>query len=76
MSDPTLYFIIAFIYVPRVGNSATIKFNNKKDRGPPRKDYIKQLSEDTGLTRQDLKNCMQERSVWKAIVEVRPSGSP
>ena len=50
--------------------------HGKKDRGPPRKDYIKLLSEDTGLTRQDLKNCMQERSVWKAIVEVRPSGSP
>ena len=50
--------------------------HGKKDRGPPRKDYIKLLSEDTGLTRQDLKNCMQDRSVWKAIVEVRPSGSP
>ena len=50
--------------------------HGKKARGPPRKNYIKLLTEDTGLAGQDLKNCMLERTVWKAISEVRPSGSP
>ena len=47
-----------------------------KARGPPQKNYIKLLSDDTGLTRQDTKNCMFERPVWKAITEVRPFGLP
>ena len=46
--------------------------HGKRSRGQPRKDYIKIISEDTGLSGQDLKNCMNDRAVWKAITKVRP----
>ncbi|XP_072030515.1 uncharacterized protein [Amphiura filiformis] len=35
--------------------------HGKGSRGQPRKDYIKQLIEDTGIERQDIRNCMQNR---------------
>ena len=49
----------------------------KKNKGPPRKDYIKQLVKDTGLEEGgDIRNCMLDRLVWKAIMGVRPDKSP
>ena len=45
--------------------------HGRRSRGQPRKNYIKQLTEDSGLERQDLGNCMQDRDVWKAISRVR-----
>jgi hypothetical protein len=50
--------------------------HGKRSRGPPRKDYIKMLTEDTGLRAQDIKTCMLDRTVWKAITRVRPLESP
>jgi len=48
----------------------------RRSRGPPRRNYIKQLTDDTGLEKEDIKTCMLDRTVWKAITEVRPTESP
>ena len=40
--------------------------HGKRSRGPPKKDYIKLLAEDTGLDTQDLKNCMEDRVLWRS----------
>ena len=51
--------------------------HGKKNGGPPRKDCIKQLAEDTGLEEGgDIRSCMLDRQVWKAITGVRPDKSP
>ena len=47
----------------------------RKSRGAPKKDYIKQITEDTGLERDDIRMCIIDRTVWKAITEVRPTES-
>ena len=45
--------------------------HGKRTRGAPKKDYIKMLADDTGLTGPDIKNCMLDRAVWRAIMGVR-----
>ena len=35
----------------------------------PRKTYINQLCDDTGLTTEELKTAMKDRTTWKKIVE-------
>ena len=40
--------------------------HGRRSRGPPKKDYIKVLVEDTGLDAQDFKNCMEERVLWRS----------
>ena len=47
----------------------------RRSKGAPRKDYVKQLMDDTGLEREDIRTCMLDRAVWKAITEVRPTES-
>ena len=37
--------------------------------GRSRKTYIKQLCDDTGLTTEELKTAMKDRTTWKTIVE-------
>ena len=43
-------------------NHGTIKIG-------PRKTYVKQLCDDTGLTTEGLKTTMKDRTTWKQIVE-------
>ena len=38
-------------------------------RGRPKRNYIKQLTDDTGLTVEETKTAMQDRNIWKQIVE-------
>ena len=37
--------------------------------GRPRKTYVKQLCDDTGLTIEELNTAMKDRTTWKKIVE-------
>ena len=46
---------------PLVGSSA--------QRGRPKRNYIKQLTDDTGLTVEEAKTAMKDRNIWKKIVE-------
>ena len=38
-------------------------------RGRPKRNYIKQLTDDTGLTVEEAKTAMKDRNIWKKIVE-------
>ena len=40
-----------------------------KKRGRPKRNYIKQLTDDTGLTVEEAKTAMKDRNIWKKIVE-------
>ena len=51
--------------------------HGQRNRGPPWKDYIKQLAEDTGLEEGGhIRKCMLNRQVWRAITGVRRDKSP
>ena len=43
----------------------------KRSKGRPIKTYLDLLCEDTGLMCEDLESCMQERTTWRAIADVR-----
>ena len=38
-------------------------------RGLPKRNYIKQLTDDTGPTVEEAKTAMKYRNIWKNIVE-------
>lgn len=40
--------------------------HGRRSMGPPRKDFICQLKEDTGLEAADLENCMKDRVLWRS----------
>ena len=48
-------YMYIYIYIP--------------ENGRPRQTYVKQLCDDTGLTTEELKTAMKDRTTWKKIVE-------
>ena len=50
--------------------------HGKTKLGRPRKTYVKQLCEDTGLTTEELRTVMNDRTTWKKIVERAQGNNP
>ena len=47
--------------------------HGKRSQGRPKKTFIDQLIEDTGLTKEELQRAMEDRIVWRQVVNgVRP----
>ena len=47
----------------------------KRSQGRPKKNYVELLQEDTGYSIQEIETTMQDRSVWRAIINARQQKS-
>ena len=45
--------------------------HGKRSQGRPKKNYVELLQEDTGYSIQEIETTMQDRSVWRAIINAR-----
>ena len=43
----------------------------KRSAGRPTKTYVDLLHDDTGLTPSEIETCMQDRRIWRVIIDVR-----
>ncbi|XP_072044651.1 uncharacterized protein [Amphiura filiformis] len=49
--------------------------HGKRSVGRPSKTYVDLLCEDTGQEPNEIRSCMQDRHIWRAIVGVRQKSS-